>query len=70
MIRALHNLGGDAHLSDLYDEVAKVCRSGSGRSLTTFYREKVRQVVQKSDAFVQYRRGTGYWALSRRTNKR
>lgn len=66
VMEALTNLGGVAHLGDLYREVEKVCHKRR-RKVTTFYQDKVRQVVQRLPGVRPVKRmGPGYWRIDKR----
>jgi len=67
VVRALERLGGEAHLSELYEEVARMSNLKSGRKLTKHYIPKVRQVVQKSKRICQPKSmyKSGIWRLAK-----
>lgn len=62
VVKALRNMGGQAHLSDLYREVERLCRlPGSERPLTKHWEAKVRQRVQMLPNVERV--GEGVWRL-------
>lgn len=60
VLKALHELGGEAALSEIYAAVEP--RRPSGNS---WWREKVRQTLSRSSEFIQVDRG--YWSINKET---
>ncbi|MFZ5480579.1 MAG: hypothetical protein ACOZNI_27700, partial [Myxococcota bacterium] len=64
VLEALRRLGGRAHLSDLYGEVARLRRK-RGLALSATYEATIRRTLQFSRGAAPVRGRPGYWRLIR-----